>query len=342
MDYLFDFLLFLAEAATVVVAFLVILTALVSLSHKRQDPESGHLDIRKLNERLTDLRHVVQDAVLNDAELKAERKREDKAEKSEARSQRKAAHGDEPHKPRLYVLDFDGDVEAGRTEFLRTEITAILTQARPEDEVLVRLTSPGGMVPHYGLAASQLLRIRKHGTPLVVSVDTVAASGGYLMAAVASRVIAAPFALVGSIGVVAEVPNVHRLLEKHDVDWEVLTAGQYKRTLTVFGENTDEGRKKFIEELEDTHALFKEFVRENRPMLDLERVATGEAWYGQRAVELKLVDEILTSDEYVNAACAHRDVYEVQWIEHKRPLDRILGEVRGLLARVSRLFAHVR
>ncbi len=341
MEYLFDYLLFLAQAVTIVVALLLILSAVVSLGHKRQDHEGGHLEVRKLNDRLLDLRHAVEDSILNDAELKVQRKREIKEDKAEVKAQKKAAVEDTV-KPRLFVLDFDGDVEAGRTEFLRTEITAVLTLAKPQDEVLLRLTSPGGMVPHYGLAASQLHRIRKQGVPLVVAVDTVAASGGYLMAVVANKVIAAPFALVGSIGVVAEVPNVHRLLNKYDVDWDVYTAGQYKRTLTIFGQNTEEGRKKFVEELEDTHALFKEFVTEHRPALDLSTVATGEAWYGQRAIEKNLVDELCTSDEYVNAACEDRDVFEVQWIEHRKPLDRILGEIRGLVSRVARLFAWVR
>ena len=341
MDYLYEYLLFLAQAVTVVVAIMLVLSAVVSIGHKRQDHEGGHLEVRKLNDRLLDLRHAVEDVILNDAELKLQRKRELKEEKVEAKAQKRLA-SDEAVRPRLYVLDFDGDIEAGRTEFLRTEITAVLTLAKPQDEVLVRLTSPGGMVPHYGLAASQLHRVRKHGITLVVAVDTVAASGGYLMAAVANKVIAAPFALIGSIGVVAEVPNVHRLLDKYDVDWDVYTAGQYKRTLTVFGENTAEGRQKFIEELEDTHALFKEFVAEHRPSLDLAAVATGEAWYGQRAIDKKLVDELCTSDEYVNAACELRDVYEVQWVEHRKPLDRILGEIRGLVARVARLFAWVR
>lgn len=341
MEYLFDYLLFLAQAVTIVVALLLILSAVVSLGHKRQDHEGGHLEVRKLNDRLLDLRHAVEDSILNDAELKVQRKREIKEDKAEVKAQKKAA-GEDTVKPRLFVLDFDGDVEAGRTEFLRTEITAVLTLAKPQDEVLLRLTSPGGMVPHYGLAASQLHRIRKQGIPLVVAVDTVAASGGYLMAVVANKVIAAPFALVGSIGVVAEVPNVHRLLNKYDVDWDVYTAGQYKRTLTIFGQNTEEGRKKFVEELEDTHALFKEFVTEHRPALDLSTVATGEAWYGQRAIEKNLVDELCTSDEYVNAACEDRDVFEVQWIEHRKPLDRILGEIRGLVSRVARLFAWVR
>ena len=163
----------------------------------------------------------------------------------------------------------------------------------------------------------------------MVAVDQVAASGGYLMAAVANKVIAAPFAVVGSIGVVAEIPNVHRLLKKNDVDVEVITAGRYKRTLTVLGENTDEGRRKFTEELEDLHVLFQEFVNEQRPGVELEKVATGEAWYGRRAIELNLVDEITTSDEYLMRRCAEADVFEVRWVEHKKPLERVLGEIES-------------
>ena len=163
----------------------------------------------------------------------------------------------------------------------------------------------------------------------------VAVSGGYLMAAVANRVLAAPFALVGSIGVVAQVPNVHRLLKKNDVDVEVLTAGKYKRTLTVMGENTEEARQKFVEELEDVHALFQEFVADNRPGLDLETVATGEAWYGKRALDLGLIDELATSDEYLMRLCSERDVYEVQWVEHKKPIDKLMGKVNTLLDQAS-------
>ena len=108
----------------------------------------------------------------------------------------------------------------------------------------------------YGLAASQMQRIRDKKLKLTVCVDKVAASGGYMMAVVADKIIAAPFAVLGSIGVLAQVPNFHRLLKKHDVDFEMLTAGKYKRTLTMFGENTDKGREKFQEDIEDTHVLF--------------------------------------------------------------------------------------
>ena len=234
-------------------------------------------------------------------------------------------------------LDFDGDLQASKVDDLRNEITAVLTSAREQDEVLVRIESPGGMVHGYGLAASQLERVRARKIRLVTAVDKVAASGGYLMASVSDHIIAAPFALVGSIGVVAQVPNVHRLLKKHDVDVEVLTAGKYKRTLTVFGENTAQGRAKFVEELEDVHALFQEFVQANRPQVSLEEIATGEAWYGQRALTHRLVDELSTSDAYLTRACEQADVFEVRWVAHKKPIERVLAQfvegARNVLAR---------
>jgi serine protease SohB len=204
------------------------------------------------------------------------------------------------NKKRIYVINFNGDMRASATENLRQEITAILSIAdKDKDEVVVNLESPGGMVHGYGLAASQLARIRQHNLPLTICVDKVAASGGYMMACLANTIIAAPFAIIGSIGVVAQLPNFHRLLDKWDIDYEVLTAGEYKRTLTVFGENTDAGRQKFIADLEDTHTLFKEFVSDYRPSLDIEKVATGEHWYGKQALGLGLVDKLMTSDEYL-------------------------------------------
>jgi serine protease SohB len=228
-------------------------------------------------------------------------------------------------------MDFQGDLHASQVKQLREEITAVLTIAQASDEVLVRLESPGGLVHGYGLAASQLARIRERGIPLTVAVDKVAASGGYLMAVAAQRILAAPFAVVGSIGVVAQVPNVHRLLKRHDVDVEVLTAGKYKRTLTVLGENTAEARQKFIEELEEVHSLFQSFVSAHRPQVDLERVSTGESWHGQHAVELRLVDEIITSDAYLLAQSETADVFEVRWVEHKRPIDRLMAQVETRL-----------
>ena len=332
MEYLFNYLEFLAKAATVVVGVIAVIGVGVSMSLRRASSDPGHLDVRKLNDRLEDMGRVMRQAFLPDSAFKKSIKQEDRARKKDDKGK---AGFDE--RRRVYVLDFDGDLQASKVDHLRNEITAILTSARDQDEVLVRIESPGGMVHGYGLAASQLERIRARKIRLVTAVDKVAASGGYLMASVSDHIIAAPFALVGSIGVVAQIPNVHRLLKKHDVDVEVLTAGKYKRTLTVFGENTDQGRAKFVEELEDVHALFQEFVQANRPQVSIEEIATGEAWYGRRALEHRLVDELSTSDAYLTKACDDADVYEVRWIEHKKPIERLVGQfadaMRGVLSR---------
>jgi len=231
------------------------------------------------------------------------------------------------------VLNFVGDLQASALDQLRQEVTSVLTVATPADEVVVRLESPGGVVHSYGLAASQLQRIRAQNIPLTATIDKVAASGGYMMAAVADKILAAPFAVVGSIGVVAQVPNVHRLLKKHDVDVELITAGEHKRTLTMLGENTDEGREKFTEQLEDIHKLFQEHVVANRDVVDIKEVATGEAWYGQRAIDVKLVDRLITSDSYLAACAAERDVYLLRWTVQKKPLERLLGGIGGSINR---------
>jgi serine protease SohB len=222
------------------------------------------------------------------------------------------------------VLDFHGDIKASACDNLREEVSALLSQAQPTDEVVVKLESGGGMVHSYGLASSQLARITQKKIPLTVCVDKVAASGGYMMACVADKIIAAPFAIIGSIGVIAQLPNFHKLLKKNDVDFEMFTAGEYKRTVTMFGENTPKGREKFVEDLEDVHVLFKEFVSEHRPQVDIATVATGEVWFGRRALGVKLVDELQTSDEYLLSQSEMADIYEVEFA-HKKSLPEKLG-----------------
>ncbi|MBJ9419003.1 protease SohB [Acinetobacter oleivorans] len=229
---------------------------------------------------------------------------------------------------KIFVLDFKGDIQASAVENLREEITLILATAKAgRDRVVVRLESPGGMVHGYGLAAAQLVRLRDAGFHLTICVDKVAASGGYMMACIANEIIAAPFAIVGSIGVVAQVPNFNRLLKQHNVDFELYTAGQYKRTVTMFGENTPEGKAKFEEELQQTHVLFKHFVEKYRPQLNVDKVATGEHWYGEDALELNLVDKLQTSDEYLLALLPQHDVYVIN--TRKKAT---LGEKLGLQA----------
>jgi serine protease SohB len=231
------------------------------------------------------------------------------------------------------VLSFKGDLKASATDNLREEISAVLLQAGKGDEILVKVESPGGLVHGYGLASSQLQRIRDTEVPLTIAVDKVAASGGYMMACVAHRIIAAPFAVLGSIGVLAQLPNFHRLLQKSNIDFELLTAGEYKRTLTMFGENTDKGREKFVEELEETHTLFKSFVSANRPELDIAKVATGEIWYGQNAIDVGLIDEIKTSDAFVQERLEDWDIYEVRFIHKKNWQEKLGMAAEGALER---------
>jgi serine protease SohB len=330
LEFIYEYGLFLAQAVTFVAAVLILVTGLVALGQRqRADQHEGHIEIRDLNEKYRDISEAIRDVIDDHKLLKLHRKAAKKDEKAKAKSAKKKHQkgGDTPpedRRKRLYVLHFDGDIRASAADNLREEISAILPQILKGDEVLVVLESPGGMVHSYGLAASQLQRIKSAGVPLIIAVDKVAASGGYMMACVADRIIAAPFAVLGSIGVIAQLPNFHRLLQKNDIDFELLTAGEYKRTLTMFGENTDRGREKFVEELEETHSLFKSFVSANRPALDIAKVATGEVWYGQNALAEGLVDELQTSDAFVQSRLADWDVFQIRFV-HKKHWQEKLG-----------------
>jgi len=246
----------------------------------------------------------------------------------EAKAREKGVGAD---RPRVFVLDFKGDIRASAVSSLREEVTAVLAHARPEDEVLVRLESAGGLVHEYGLAASQLMRVRERGIPLTVSVDRIAASGGYMMACVADRILAAPFAILGSIGVLAQIPNFHRLLDRHGVDFEQFKGGEFKRTVTMFGENTDADRAKLTQDIGEIHGIFKHFVAEQRPGLDVERVATGEHWLGRRAKDLGLCDELVTSDDYLLAANERADLVGVRFEARKRLATRLAESMAAFL-----------
>ena len=323
-ESLVTYLLFLAKSVTVVLLIGGLLVVIGLLS-RRGRPQS-RLKVKDIGERYDDLARTLRATVLPKPEFKAAIKAE-KARKKELKA------GTGSARPRVFVLDFHGDVRASRVSGLREEVTAILTLATPADEVVVRLENPGGTVNDQGLAASQLLRLRGHGVPLTVCVDTVAASGGYMMACVANRIVAAPFAVVGSIGVVAQVPNFYRLLDRVGVDVEQFTGGEFKRTVTMFGETTDADRAKLTEQIHEIHDLFKSFVAENRPQVDLARVATGEYWYGTKALELNLVDELSTSDDYLLAARDRADLFEV---EYSVPLSRIRQLTSGIQSMIKR------
>lgn len=325
LEWISDYGLFLAKGLTVAILFLMV-ALMLGRARRETLPglQSGHLDVEALNDRYQAEADALRTLVWDDAAWKAERK----ARKAEAKAERKRAKRQaegEPGKARVFVLQFQGDLAASAVQQLRHEVSALLAVAEPgRDEVVVLLESPGGLVHGYGLAASQLTRIREAGVRLTVCVDKVAASGGYLMACIADELLAAPFAVLGSIGVVAQVPNIHRLLKKHEVDVELMTAGEYKRTLTVLGENTEAGRRKFQEDLDETHGLFKGFVQQWRPQVDIERVGTGEHWYGQRAVELNLVDALRTSDDYLRARAREAELYALHW-RNRRSIGQRLG-----------------
>ena len=328
MEFFIEYGLFLAKVATVVVAIAIIISLAVGASLKgKQGSDKGHLEITPLNQQYEDMSEAMLIATMDESLQKAEEKKLHKAKKKQAKVDKKAqkteSETDTSSKKRVFVLTFDGNISASAVSHLREEVTAVLTQAKANDEVLVKLESAGGMVHSYGLASSQLDRLRKAQIPITVSVDKVAASGGYMMACVADRILAAPFAIIGSIGVVAQMPNFNRVLKKHDVDYELLTAGEHKRTLTMFGENTDKGREKFIEELEETHQLFKDYVSERRPQVDIDKIATGEIWYGSKALEMALVDDIQTSDEYLVACIQQAQVYEVAYVQKKKLHQRL-------------------
>lgn len=322
MEFLAEYASFLAKTVTLVVAILVVLVMLAALRGKGRRRSAGQLQISKLNDFYKGLRESLEQSLLSKEQLKSLRKQTGKADKKLKKKPE--------DKPRVFVLDFDGDIKASATESLRHEITALLTLATPADEVVLRLESGGGMVHSYGLASSQLARIRQAGIPLTVCIDKVAASGGYMMACIGQKIISAPFAILGSIGVVAQLPNVNRLLKKHDIDYEVLTAGEYKRTLTVFGENTEKGREKFQQDLDITHQLFKNFVAKYRPQLAIDQVATGEVWLGVAAVDMLLVDELKTSDEYLSERAKQAQLFHLHYAQRKSLQERV-----GLAASTS-------
>jgi len=326
LEFLYEYGLFLAKTLTFVVALVVIIGVIAS-SAVKQKSRKGELDIEDLSAQFEETENDVLHALLSKEELKEKEKQDKKAAKEKAKAEKKGDKADA--KPKMFVLDFKGSIDAKEVSSLREEISAILSVATEKDEVLVRLESGGGMVHGYGLASSQLDRIRQKNIPLTIAVDKVAASGGYMMACVANNIIAAPFAILGSIGVLAQVPNFNKLLKKHDVEFEQLTAGEFKRTLTMFGENTEKGREKFVEELEETHDLFKQFVHEHRPSLDIDKVATGEHWFGIKAHELGLVDEIKTSDDYLYESAKNYQVVSVKY-EMKKGLAEKFSKAASL------------
>lgn len=320
LPFIYEILEFLLKSVIIVTSIVIVLSFLVSLAMKQKMNDSK-FKFTDLGKKLKKDSDSLKQKMLSKKEAKVLLKEKKKEEKKEQKS------ATETKKPKLFVLDFEGDIKASSVGSLRKCITQVISIADKEkDEVLLRIESPGGQVSGYGLAASELDRLKSSGIKLNVSVDKVAASGGYLMACVADNILAAPFAIVGSIGVVAGMPNFHKLLKKYDIDYEVLTAGKFKRTLTVLGENTEEGKEKFLDQLEQIHALFKDFVNKHRPSLNMDEVGTGEYWFGNDALKKNLVDTIQTSEDFILSKVNSHLIFELEYKE-KQKLSEKLAEV---------------
>ncbi|MDQ8039391.1 MAG: protease SohB [Rickettsiella sp.] len=315
MSFLIQYTEFLLKLGTLVIAILILAAGLFAIARKTKKHGKLKLSVKKLNKKYQELAETLNAEILTKSELK----------KWVKEKKIKAKKGNKQHKKRIFVLNFQGDIKGSAVNGLREEITAILQVATPQDEVVLKLESGGGMVSPYGLAASQLKRLKDKGILLTVSIDKIAASGGYLMACVADKILAAPFAIIGSIGVVAQLPNFHRFLKKKDIDFELLTAGEYKRTLTMFGENTQKAREKTQDDLEEIHRLFKEFIKSNRKEINIAEVATGAHWLGKDALSLKLVDELKTSDDYLTdqANNTRTNIYELQYLAKKTMSEKL-------------------
>ncbi|MCO1333304.1 protease SohB [Microbulbifer sp. OS29] len=373
MEFLIEYGLFLAKIVTVVVALMVLIGFIFANREQLKERVQGHITVTHLNDRYELFKETLLEVVMDKHEFAKRKKQQAKEKKSQEKALAKKYKAEAKKKPeknsdnsenasqadeqakgksavaatsserkRVFVMQFNGDIKASALSHLREEVTAILQVAKADDEVLLCLESPGGMVANYGLAASQLTRIRSAGIQLTIAVDKVAASGGYMMACVADRILAAPFAMLGSIGVLAQIPNFNRLLKRNDIDYELFTAGQYKRTVTMFGENTEEGKQKFQDDLNEIHVLFQHFVGEYRPGLDTDKVATGEVWFGQKALTMGLVDELMTSDEYLTSCAQDSDLYQVEYKERKNIAKKIgLAAEASVESAITRLFSRL-
>ena len=310
MDFLYDIGGFALKVLAIAVAFAIVMSLLIAQIRRKVSSPFGQLNVISLNRHFKHMRNNLRKALMPKKAYKAAVKEEKKAKPPASAK-------------RVFVLDFEGDIAATAVSDLREQVSALLTFAAKEDEVVIRLDSSGGLVTHYGLAASQLARLREAGIPLTACVDKVAASGGYLMAAVANQILAAPFAVVGSIGVLAMIPNFHRLFKKLNVDVFQMTAGEYKTTITPVGEVTEKGKAKFKEELEDVHLLFKNYITRYRAQVDIEKVATGEHWFGTQAIDLALVDRLITSDDYLLGMSETAEIYRVDYQAPKSVKEKV-------------------
>jgi len=322
MEFLTDYGIFLLKVITIALAITIPLLVIIG-SSKSKTPSKGSLVVKNLSKKYEDMGTAIRSSQLNPKELKKYNKEIQKKKKADDKKPSK--------EDSVYVLNFNGDIQASEVTKLKHEINAILLSDTKCKEVVIKVESGGGSAYAYGLCAAELKRLVDNKIKLTVCIDKVAASGGYLMSCVASKIIAAPWAIVGSIGVIAQLPNFHRLLKKNSIDFEMHTAGEFKRTLTTLGENTEDGRKKFKSELEDLHLIFKDFVKEQRPQVDTKVVATGEVWQGEKAIEVGLIDALGTSDDYLVGLSKKLKLFEIDYVEKKNLTERFAFSAQLLI-----------
>ena len=308
IDLLLSYVFFLLKVVTVLVAILIPILVISNSKKNRIETDKGKIVVKNLSERIEEIGVSLRSATMSPKDYKSFLKERSKQKKKELKKKSKEI---------VYVLDFKGDIQASGVDKLKQEINAILSSKVKCKEVVLKVESGGGSAYAYGLCAAELKRLANSKINLTVCIDKVAASGGYLMSCVANKIVAAPWAIVGSIGVIAQLPNFHRFLKKQNIDIEMHTAGKFKRTLTTFGKNTKKGRDKFISELEELHVVFKDFVKENRSKIKVGKVSTGEVWQGDKAKKLGLIDEIATSDDYLLNLSEKFKLLEIQYFEKK-------------------------
>jgi serine protease SohB len=343
-----DWVQFSVSAAVVLLLLTLVVLVLVLILKRTNKAEKSTLAIENLNASWKKTEDKLKSKIMPAKAFEAlhkEQAKQEKEKENQEKKQKKKANGKEKYtdneKPRVFVIDFDGDIGATRNTVLREHITAIIAVCRPQDEVVVRIESPGGMVHAYGLASSQIARLTERKIKVTACVDKVAASGGYMMACVANRIVAAPFSIIGSIGAVSAAPNFHRLLKKHDIDYIEQTAGEHKRTLSLFGEITEAGKAKHQEQLNLIHRLFKDHVAKNRPNVDLNAVATGEYWPASVALELGLVDELRTSDDLILELGKEADVYLLKTEEQQDLKTKLMKQFLGMITNSKLPFAGI-
>ena len=321
LDLLVAYGFFLLKIITVLLVILIPILMISSSTKHRKETDKGRIIVKNLSDKLEEIGVTLKSAEMDPKAYKSFLKERNKKKKKEIKGKSKEI---------VYVLDFKGDIQASAVGKLKQEINAIIASQVKCKEVVINVESGGGSAYAYGLCAAELKRLVDNKIKLTVCIDKIAASGGYLMSCVATKIVAAPWAIVGSIGVIAQLPNFHRLLKKLDIDIEMHTAGKFKRTLTTLGENTKQGREKFISELEDLHVVFKDFVKENRSKIQVAKVATGEVWQGDKAKKLGLIDEIGTSDDYLLKLASKFKLLEIQYFE-KKPFTARIGSAAEVI-----------